>query len=324
MQKGSVKNATRGGQILLHDLHMIGQVLHKLLLWLLPAGLLIMMGWFVLITEPYQRYIGRQWLWAEVYSWVDGKYHQQVWMRRNGHPIKVYSTQIIAAPFVQETVAILTEKLVRSAWIGFIGYLLSIFSVMIWLQRRGAKQTAQKHIKGDYLSDVREIKRLIRQRGQQSDLIFGIEKLPLPSCSEMQHVLFHGTTGSGKSTGIKAFLDRIRARGERAIIYDKSCNLVEQFYQQPHDQLMNPLDQRSSDWSLWQECRDKADFDSLAAALIPMPPSTQDPFWINAARTIFAAAAHRLRNETQPKILPLLRHLLTAELSELQSLLKGT
>jgi type IV conjugative transfer system coupling protein TraD len=324
MQKGSVKNTTRGGQILLHDLHMIGQVLHKLLLWLLPAGLLIMMGWFVLITEPYQRYISRQWLWAEVYSWVDGKYHQQVLMQRNGHPLKVYSTQIIAAPFVQETVTILTEKLVRSAWIGLIGYLVSIFSVMIWLQRRGVKQTAQKHIKGDYLSDVREIKRLIRQRGQQSDLIFGIEKLPLPSCSEMQHVLFHGTTGSGKSTGIKAFLDRIRARGERAIIYDKSCNLVEQFYQQPHDQLMNPLDQRSSDWSLWQECRDKADFDSLAAALIPMPPSTQDPFWINAARTIFAAAAHRLRNETQPKILPLLRHLLTAELSELQSLLKGT
>jgi hypothetical protein len=71
MQKGSVKNTTRGGQILLHDLHMIGQVLHKLLLWLLPAGLLIMMGWFVLITEPYQRYIGRQWLWAVVYSTSD-------------------------------------------------------------------------------------------------------------------------------------------------------------------------------------------------------------------------------------------------------------
>jgi type IV conjugative transfer system coupling protein TraD len=62
----------------------------------------------------------------------------------------------------------------------------------------------------------------------------------------------------------------------------------------------------------------------LAAALIPMPPSTQDPFWINAARTIFAAAAHRLRSEKQPTVLPLLRHLLTAELSELQSLLKDT
>ncbi len=323
-RKGSVKNTTRGGQILLHDLHMIGQVLHKILFWLLPVGLLTIIGWFVLITEPDQRYIGMQWLTAQGSLWVDGQYHQQLFIQPNGHRIKVYSTQIIAAPFVQETVTILTQKLERSGWIGLIGYLLSIFSVIVWLQRRGDKQTAQKHIKGDYLSDAGEIKRIIRQRRQQSDLTFGVEKLPLPRGFEMQHVLFHGTTGSGKSTGIKAFLDGIRARGERAIIYDKSCNLVEQFFKRQQDHLMNPLDLRSCDWSLWLECRDKSDFDSLAAALIPMPPTTQDPFWVNAARTIFAAAAHRLRQEKKPKILPLLRHLLTAQLSDLQFLLKGT
>ncbi len=55
-----------------------------------------------------------------------------------------------------------------------------------------------------------------------------------------------------------------------------------------------------------------------------MPVSTQDPFWVNAARTIFAAAAYRLRKEKNPKILPLLRYLLTADIQELQSLLKGT
>ena len=43
--------------------------------------------------------------------------------------------------------------------------------------------------------------------------------------------------------------------------------------------------------------RDKTDFDNLAAALIPMTPTAQDPFWVNAARTIFAAAAFRLRQK---------------------------
>jgi type IV conjugative transfer system coupling protein TraD len=324
MQKGSIKKITSGGQILLHDLHMVGQVLSKMVLWLLPVGFLVMIGWFVLMTEPYQRYMGKEWLLAEGYVWMGSQHHQEVFIQPNGHLLKVCAVDIIAAPFIQETVRILTRKLKQSSWVGLTGYLLSVASSMVWLRRRGGKQTAQKHIKGDYLSDTREIKRLIRQRGQQSDLVFGIEKLLLPGFSEMQHLLFHGTTGSGKSTGIKTLLDHIRARGERAILYDKSCNLVEQFYQEKQDQLMNPLDQRSSNWSLWQECRDKADFDSLAAAIIPLPSSTHDPFWINAARTIFAAAAYRLGHQKQPKMLPLLHQLLTADLTEMQSLLKGT
>jgi len=324
MQKGTIKQTTQGGQIFLHDLHMIAQVLHKLVLWLLPVGLLATLGWFVLITDAYQRYIGYQWLWAEGSVLLDGKHHQQVFKEANGRHLKIYSTDLINAPFVQETRQHLTQKLKQSGWVGLVCYFLGILIAIIWLQRRGRHQIAQKHIKGDYLAETHEVKHLIRQKGLLSDLVLGKEKLPLPKGIEMQHLLFHGTTGSGKSTGIKALLDLIRARGERAILYDKSCNLVEHFYQAKQDHLLNPLDQRSAEWSLWQECRDKTDFDSLAAALIPMPPSTQDPFWINAARTIFAAAAHRLRNDQQPKVLSLLRHLLTAELSELQLLLKNT
>ena len=154
--------------------------------------------------------------------------------------------------------------------------------------------------------------------------MFGIEKLPLPRLAELQHILVHGTTGTGKSTVIKALLDHIRRRGERAIIYDKSCNLVSQFYQPEHDRLLNPLDQRGADWNIWQECRDKTDFENLAAALIPMAASAQDPFWVNAARTIFAAAAFRLRQDNNPRILPLLRSLLTADIGQFQSLLRGT
>ena len=146
----------------------------------------------------------------------------------------------------------------------------------------------------------------------------------MPRLAELQHILVHGTTGTGKSTVIKALLDHIRRRGERAVIYDKSCNLVSQFYQPEQDHLLNPLDKRGADWSIWQECRDKTDFDNLAAALIPMTPTAQDPFWVNAARTIFAAAAFRLRQKENPQILPLLRYLLTADIGQLQSLLRGT
>ena len=55
-----------------------------------------------------------------------------------------------------------------------------------------------------------------------------------------------------------------------------------------------------------------------------MTANAQDPFWINAARTIFAAAAFRLRQEKNPRILSLLRSLLTADIGQLQFLLRGT
>lgn len=54
-----------------------------------------------------------------------------------------------------------------------------------------------------------------------------------------------------------------------------------------------------------------------------MTPTAQDPFWINAARTIFAAAAYRMRNDSNHITLLLLRNLLTAEIGELSSLLRS-
>ena len=100
---------------------------------------------------------------------------------------------------------------------------------------------------------MEDIKKIIRTQNGVSDLVFGIEQLPLPQRVECQHLLIHGTTGTGKSTVIKELLDHIRRRGERAIIYDKSCNLVSQFYKPQHDWLLNPLDQRGADWSIWRE-----------------------------------------------------------------------
>lgn len=324
MPKNILKHTTRGGQVILHNLRMIGQVLYKVMIWTLPSWLLASVAWFYCITDVQQRYIGEQWLSAQFYLFVDGKKHWQKFIKEDGYSIVVYSSQLIDAPFVNEALDVLIDKAKHAVYVGFFGYLCVVISVLIWLRRRGDKHSQSKHIKGDYLADVLDVKTIMRSKKVEAQLVIGKEKLPLPLFSETQHYLFHGTTGSGKSTGIKELLNQIRTRGERAIIYDKSCNLVEEFYQPAVDKIMNPFDERGASWSIWKECRDKAEFESYAAAQIPMPLSTQDPFWVNASRTIFAAAAFRMRDEKNPKILPLLRNLLAADLNELQSLLKGT
>ncbi len=324
MKPDSLKNTTRGGQTLLHNLRMINQVLNKVLLWTLPVGFLMVFAWFLLSTTPYSRYIGTQWAWAKFYLLVDNRHHQQKFMMTNGKVDKVYSTQVISAPFVSDALDDLTDSAIHSFWFGLMGYLLTVAGVIVWLQRRGNIQSKPKHLRGDYLGSVEDAKRLMRCKGALSDLMMGKQRLPLPLYSEMQHFLFHGSTGSGKSTGIRDLLYQIRSRGDRVLLYDKSCNFVEEFYEPSTDKILNPFDERTVGWSLWKECRDKAEFENYAVAQIPMPLSTQDPFWVNAARTIFAETAYQMRNEKNPRILTLLRHILTADLDVLKTLLKDT
>lgn len=326
IKKERLKQMTRGGQVILHNLRMIAQVLQKVAVWLLPVGLLAAVGWFFLITNPDDLSISRQWLSAELNCWVNNSHFQQTFVFPSGQTMTATVGQIVSAPFVQKSVSRLQGAAVHSLWVGQIVWVLSVIGVLIWLKRRGEAYTAHKPLKGDRLCDAAQVrKQIIAQSGSAGlDLVFGREQLPLPPSAELQHILVHGTTGTGKSTVIKELLDHIRRRGERAIVYDKSCSLVSQFYQPKRDKLLNPLDQRGADWNIWRECRDKTDYENLAAALIPMMATAQDPFWVNAARTIFAAAASRLHQHTNPKILPLLKTLLTANVNQLQELLKGT
>lgn len=324
MSDDSFKKVTRGGQVLLHNLRMIGQVLNKVLIWSLPVWLFVAFIYFIITTHAYERYLIKQWVSAEINTFVDSEHHQQSIIQPDGTPIIVYSTQITEANFIQNALNKAVQNAESGLWIGFWIYLLNVIGVLFWLKKRGNEQSQPKFIKGDRLSAAKEIEKIMQKNKRLSNFIIGTERLPLPQYSEMQHYLFHGTTGSGKSTGIKEFLDFIRMRGDRAIIYDKSCTLVKQFYDDRSDILLNPMDKRGQDWSPWAECRDKADFENLAAAQIPMPLSTQDPFWVNAARTIFSVAAYRMRSEKNPKILTLLRNLLTADINALQELLKGT
>ena len=99
-----------------------------------------------------------------------------------------------------------------------------------------------------------------------------ITDLPMPANFEVRHILIHGTIGSGKSVLIKQLFDQIRQRGDRVIIYDKGCDYIRTFFDKTCDIILNPLDDRTSSWHLWDECRDFADFDSYEPAAIIKSP----------------------------------------------------
>jgi type IV secretory pathway TraG/TraD family ATPase VirD4 len=127
-----------------------------------------------------------------------------------------------------------------------------------------------------------------------SDIKIG--DLPILKNSEIQNFCLHGTVGSGKSEVIRRLLNYVRARGDMAIIYDRSCEFVKSYYDPSLDKILNPLDSRCAAWDLWKECLTLPDFDNISNTLIPMG-TKEDPFWQGSGRTIFAEGAYLMRGD---------------------------
>ncbi|MDP2543320.1 type IV secretion system DNA-binding domain-containing protein [Photobacterium damselae subsp. piscicida] len=76
----------------------------------------------------------------------------------------------------------------------------------------------------------------------------------------------------------------------------KGCTFVSRFYDPKLDTILNPFDERSVDWKIWYDGKEFSDFENLATALIA-ETGHGDPFWIEAARTIFTNTAYQMTQD---------------------------
>ena len=123
---------------------------------------------------------------------------------------------------------------------------------------------------------------------------------------------------------ISDLVAQIRARGERCVIYDKMGSYTRAFFDPERDILLNPLDDRAPRWSPFVEARSPRDFDTMAAALIPQQKDTVDPFWVTAARQLFANGAGVLLEKGVHENRVLVDHLLKTDLTALAEAMEGT
>ncbi|MDR2526979.1 MAG: type IV secretion system DNA-binding domain-containing protein [Rickettsiales bacterium] len=185
-------------------------------------------------------------------------------------------------------------------------------------------------------------------------ITYKIANLIYPIGTETIHTIITGASGSGKTVLINDLLNQIRKNGDRAIVYDRMGSFVNKFYNgneitnllervkndnniTPHrkqelyayyknkkDIILNPLDRRTPYWSIFNEVRDKNDFDSIGAALIPESAGNIDPFWNQAARILFSSVAGKLKELGQDNNKDLLDNLLTVNLSNAAKLVVDT
>jgi type IV conjugative transfer system coupling protein TraD len=319
LKTSSARNFTRGGQTLLHVLRMMTQIINRVAFACIIFFVVYVLVVGYLKIPQYDKYVLGQLGAAKVFVFFDSNSKQQFRLK-NGEEIKVYSKDLCGSVLVDNVIKQTRRTLIYTIIQGVAFTILLFYISYLYLYYRGKKQGETQHIRGDEFQDAKTVAGMIKKQGASSIVI---ANLPMPKNFECGHIFLHGTTGTGKSVCIKELLDQIRARGEKAIIYDKGCDFTK-YYCREEDILLNPLDERTVSWHLWDECRDDADYDSLAAALIPMPSNNADPFWIDAARTIFATTARIMAKDNRRSMSFFLQTILSDDLVSLNRYLKGT
>ena len=185
----------------------------------------------------------------------------------------------------------------------YIAGLLAAVGVWYWYEREfwnwnGTSDIS--HVRGSRVLDARNLRlfppptgraaagpgtgQVQAQKDPDRPLIIGGVRIPRQV--ETRHIMVVGTTGSGKSVTIADLLEVIRARGERAIVYDRTGDHLSVFLRRG-DTVLNPLDRRTSHWTPWADATTSYDYERIAAALIP--ENRDNPFWHESSRAVLSS-----------------------------------
>ena len=136
---------------------------------------------------------------------------------------------------------------------------------------------------------------LEKLHAKTSDVTITVGAVPISPGDEQQHILLCGAPGTGKSVEIKKALRAIRKRGQRAVVYDVSGEMVSLYYRPGIDHILNPLDARSDVWNPWSDA-ESYEYAALAKSLIPDPRGQADPFWTESSKTTLEALLMQCEN----------------------------
>jgi hypothetical protein len=115
---------------------------------------------------------------------------------------------------------------------------------------------------------------------------------------EPRHFLMIGTPGSGKSQAIRSIAWVARRRENPAIVADLGAELIQYFYREGEDIILNPMDARGIGWCPLNEIRKATDYRMMANRLIAETDQNAD--WTESTRSFVADVLHAIRKHGKP------------------------
>ena len=320
----NAKDMTQGGQIASMRFRMFGQIAN-IIFYVLFLLFWVLCGLILMYRLTWQTFVnGSVYWWCTTLGPMRDLIRSQpvYFINYYGHQLQYTSEQILKDKYTVWCGEQLWTGFVFAAVVSLVICIVAFFVASWVLGHQGKQQSEDEITGGRKLSDKpKEVARQMKRDGVASDIKIG--DLPILRDSEIQNFCLHGTVGSGKSEVIRRLLNYVRARGDMAIIYDRSCEFVKSYYDPAIDKILNPLDSRCAAWDLWKECLTLPDFDNVSNTLIPMG-NKEDPFWQGSGRTIFAEGAYLMRDDKDRSYEKLVDTMLSIKIDKLREYLKST
>jgi type IV secretory pathway TraG/TraD family ATPase VirD4 len=115
-----------------------------------------------------------------------------------------------------------------------------------------------------------------------------IADIKTPVDDETKHFFIVGRTGSGKTQTLKRVVTHLQTTGAKIILYDNKGDYIPTNYKKERDIIFNPIDERSAQWTIFNDCTSKMDIEQVIChGMIPGSGGSRDPFWANASREVF-------------------------------------
>ena len=349
--KRNLVNFTRGSQLLGHFSFMFAAGLKgPLIIAVIVIG---WMSWWTLSADLSDHEVYLIWMraYAGIYGFMEFDPAKQVAIETAFHSsIRLPMSAVEAYPPVvaawAHMLALMQTALVRSAFV-----LLPAFGLFYWFAARfGSRSKERKHERGAMLVTLPELVDELRthneleRRREMTDAMGWRWRLCRPSelarvfpyrpshlaavaypwRLEQSHAMLIGTTGMGKTVAMSDMIAEARARGQRCVVFDLTGAFIEHFHDPRRDVILNPLDARCPQWSLFDECRTEGEFWAAAEALVPHDGGGEAQFWVIAARALFVEFCLKLVAEGSGSNEALAQRLMTADLTQVHAMMRGT
>lgn len=230
-------------------------------------------------------------------------------------------SEFVGLDWVKERSKNVYSKVAISFLLGLIVGAILLVLIIVRLRIRGRNLREDEFVRGAKRVDPKDLAQILRSLNVDSkDLKIG--DVPLLNGSETTHISISGAPGTGKTVALMQLADAIRARGDAAIVYDKTGAFVEKYYSEC-DTILSAVDERSPTWSPWDEITHPADYERIAATLVP-DEKEGEKIWGQAARSVLVAALGKIKKSENRSIVELLKKCLFTDIKELSKMLRGT
>ena len=178
--------------------------------------------------------------------------------------------------------------------IAAISGLIFAFALIFMLKKLGGSDFSgapyKKFFRGTRIISKSALEKKTLEKKVEQIKVAGV---PMPRKIENLHLLIGGSTGSGKSVLIRELVYSALLRGDRLIISDPNGDMLSKFGMEK-DIILNPYDERSQGWSIFNEIRHNYDFKRFALSLVPRGQSPEEEEWASYGRLLLSETAQKL------------------------------